>query len=149
MKFQRLWNVLAILSLVQIFFAFHHDISSGVSVDRLLSRENDGKNSDWHENHGGGLNQAFEPGEQNDYENEFENRGEQYRNAHGLIMAMVVLLLFPIGALAMRVFGRWWLHAIFQAMAILLLIAGFGVGIFLAKMGRKVDFYSNHVVKRN
>jgi len=74
----------------------------------------------------------------NDNAEECPEENERYRNVHGIIMAAVVLILFPVGALSMRLLGRWWLHAGFQVLSLLLLIAGFGIGIYLAKIGHKV-----------
>ncbi|TEY87364.1 hypothetical protein BOTCAL_0003g00450 [Botryotinia calthae] len=52
--------------------------------------------------------------------------------AHGIIMGITVVLLFPLGALSMRVFGRPWLHAILQMLSFSFLIVGLGLGIKLA-----------------
>jgi len=56
-----------------------------------------------------------------------------YRNTHGIIMAVVMVLLFPIGGLIMRIIGIWWLHAAWQVLSALVMIAGFGIGIYLAR----------------
>ncbi|KAK6595504.1 integral membrane protein [Botrytis cinerea] len=42
------------------------------------------------------------------------------------------VLLFPLGALSMRVFGRPWLHAILQILSFSFLVVGLGLGIKLA-----------------
>jgi len=73
------------------------------------------------------------------YENECGEENKHSRNIHGIIMAIVVLILFPVGALSMRLLGRWWLHAGFQVLSLLLLVAGFGIGVYLAKTGHKVQ----------
>jgi hypothetical protein len=54
--------------------------------------------------------------------------------AHGVIMAIVFVILYPLGALLMPVLGRWWAHAAFQAVAWLLMWAAFGLGIKYAKV---------------
>jgi multisubunit Na+/H+ antiporter MnhF subunit len=53
-------------------------------------------------------------------------------------MSLVVLILFPLGAMIMRIFGKWWLHAIFQVIALILLIVGFALGVILGKMEGRV-----------
>ncbi|QSZ37844.1 hypothetical protein DSL72_008944 [Monilinia vaccinii-corymbosi] len=57
-----------------------------------------------------------------------------YDKAHGIIMGMTVVLLFPLGALSMRIFGRPWLHAILQTFSFIFLIAGLALGIKLAQL---------------
>ncbi|TGO34309.1 hypothetical protein BHYA_0203g00140 [Botrytis hyacinthi] len=57
---------------------------------------------------------------------------QSYDMAHGIIMGITVVLLFPLGALSMRVFGRPWLHAILQILSFSFLIVGLGLGIKLA-----------------
>lgn len=79
------------------------------------------------------------------YGRECGEENEHYRNVHGIIMATVVLILFPIGALSMRLLGRWWLHAGLQILSLFLLIAGFGIGIYLAKIGHKVQYSTSHL----
>jgi len=74
----------------------------------------------------------------NYYLSKCERENEHYRNVHGIIMATVLLILFPIGALSMRILARWWLHAGFQMLSLFLLIAGFGIGVYLAKIGHEV-----------
>jgi hypothetical protein len=74
----------------------------------------------------------------------FEDQAEHFRNTHGIIMALVVVILFPLGAIVMRVFGKWWLHAGFQVMGIILLLAGFGIGVFLARAERRVSYLDHH-----
>ncbi|KAG9240238.1 hypothetical protein BJ878DRAFT_527342 [Calycina marina] len=65
-------------------------------------------------------------------ESEDDHDGEQYGNVHGIIMATVVLIL-PIESLSMHVLERWWVHTAFQVLSLLSLIAGFGIGIYVAK----------------
>ncbi|KAF7865674.1 hypothetical protein EAF04_005840 [Stromatinia cepivora] len=57
---------------------------------------------------------------------------QSYDMAHGIIMGVTVVLLFPLGALSMRIFGRPWLHATLQIFSFIFLIAGLGLGIRLA-----------------
>ncbi|CAD6441244.1 ec1f3bee-01cb-4581-a17e-a99199bf1008 [Sclerotinia trifoliorum] len=60
------------------------------------------------------------------------SRVQSYDMAHGIIMGVTVVLLFPLGALSMRIFGRPWLHASLQIISFIFLIAGLGLGIKLA-----------------
>ncbi|KAA8563635.1 hypothetical protein EYC84_011658 [Monilinia fructicola] len=59
---------------------------------------------------------------------------QSYDKAHGIIMGMTVVLLFPLGALSMRIFGRPWLHATLQMFSFIFLIVGLGLGIKLAEL---------------
>lgn len=61
-----------------------------------------------------------------------------FQKAHGIIMGVTVVLLFPIGALFMRVVGNARLHGILQAFSLLCLIAGFGLGIHLTNITKNV-----------
>ncbi|KAG0649647.1 hypothetical protein D0Z07_4061, partial [Hyphodiscus hymeniophilus] len=58
----------------------------------------------------------------------------EYEKAHGIIMGITVVLLFPLGATYVRLFGNASLHAILQLFSLVALICGFGLGIKLAKM---------------
>jgi hypothetical protein len=49
-------------------------------------------------------------------------------------MGLTVALLFPLGALAMRVVGSPLLHGLIQVISTCTLIAGFGLGVKLAQM---------------
>ena len=56
--------------------------------------------------------------------------------AHGSIMGIAFGLLFPVGAILMRLHGKkntWAIHAGIQISAYALSIAGLGTGIYLAK----------------
>jgi len=53
-------------------------------------------------------------------------------------MGLVVVLLFPLGAIVMRLGGPAWLHSLIQLISLAALIAGFGLGIELAKMTDKL-----------
>jgi len=54
--------------------------------------------------------------------------------AHGIIMALVMGLLYPLGSVIMPLFGKWWVHAAWQTVAFCLMWAGFGLGIVTARM---------------
>lgn len=49
--------------------------------------------------------------------------------AHGVIMAIVFVILYPLGALLMPFLGKWWAHAGFQTVVWCLMWAGFGIGV--------------------
>ena len=55
--------------------------------------------------------------------------------AHGVIMGLTFAVLFPSGALLIRVFsfrGLVWAHAAFQLAAYTLALAGLGMGVYIA-----------------
>lgn len=52
-----------------------------------------------------------------------------YRVPHGALMATAVLILFPLGAVSMRLFGTLWIHGVIQVLGLCTLLAGFGLGI--------------------
>ncbi|KAK1836836.1 hypothetical protein QBC39DRAFT_238222, partial [Podospora conica] len=57
-----------------------------------------------------------------------------YRYIHGILCSLAMVLLFPIGSILMRVIpGRFaiWIHAAFQVLAMLVHVAGVGLGIYL------------------
>lgn len=59
--------------------------------------------------------------------------------AHGIIMTTVFVALYPLGALLMPVFGKWFLHSTSQLTAYLLMWAGFALGVTYAN---QIDFVS-------
>lgn len=68
-----------------------------------------------------------------------------YRRIHGILAAAAMVLLFPIGSILLRVLpGRvgFWAHAIFQALALCVYIAGAALGIRLVQMVRIPNFGS-------
>ena len=48
--------------------------------------------------------------------------------AHGIIMAVVFLAIYPLGSILMPLFGKWYLHVSWQMIGFLLMWAGFGIG---------------------
>lgn len=54
-------------------------------------------------------------------------------SAHGIIMAIVFVIAYPIGAVAMPLIGSWLIHASWQILAFLLMWAGFGIGYVFAR----------------
>ncbi|KAH7256893.1 hypothetical protein BKA59DRAFT_468798 [Fusarium tricinctum] len=53
--------------------------------------------------------------------------------AHGIIMSIVFLAGYPLGAILMPILGRWIIHAGWQVVTLLLMWAGFGLGYVYAK----------------
>lgn len=53
--------------------------------------------------------------------------------AHGIIMALVFVVLYPLGSLLMPVFGRWIAHGAWQIVAFALMWAAFGLGVTAAR----------------
>ncbi|KAI0152030.1 putative iron reductase domain protein [Hypoxylon sp. NC0597] len=64
---------------------------------------------------------------------------------HGIIMAIVMVLMYPLGSALMPLFGKWMLHASWQFLAFLLMWAGFGLGI-VASQRIRLDFNSTHTI---
>ncbi|KAF5025282.1 hypothetical protein F66182_2615 [Fusarium sp. NRRL 66182] len=55
--------------------------------------------------------------------------------AHGIIMSIVFLVGYPLGAILMPMMGKWFIHAGWQTIALLLMWAGFGLGYVYARDG--------------
>ncbi|KAK4222961.1 hypothetical protein QBC38DRAFT_518047 [Podospora fimiseda] len=73
-----------------------------------------------------------------------------YRYVHGILAALAMVLLFPIGSILLRVLpGKIGLyaHAVFQCLALCIYIAAVGLGIYLVSVvripGRSVTLLSN------
>lgn len=61
--------------------------------------------------------------------------------AHGLIMAIAFVILYPTGALIIRLLnvrGTLWIHAAWQVFAYLCVLAGLGMGAWIATNGDEV-----------
>ncbi|KAK4038395.1 hypothetical protein C8A01DRAFT_37638 [Parachaetomium inaequale] len=60
-----------------------------------------------------------------------------FRRIHGILAALAMVLLFPIGSILLRVLpGRVgvWVHAVFQVLAWCVYVAGAAVGIYLVTL---------------
>ncbi|KAI0387406.1 CBD9-like protein [Hypomontagnella monticulosa] len=68
-----------------------------------------------------------------------------YIQAHGIIMAIVFVILYPLGSAVMPLLGKWVLHALWQFLAFLLMWAGFALGI-VASQRIRLDFNSSHTI---
>ncbi|EEY18777.1 conserved hypothetical protein [Verticillium alfalfae VaMs.102] len=49
--------------------------------------------------------------------------------AHGVIMTIVFVAMYPIGSILMPMLGKWLIHAGWQIIAFMLMWAGFGLGV--------------------
>jgi hypothetical protein len=65
-----------------------------------------------------------------------------FETAHGIIMASVLLVVLPCGALIFRLFGGVWLHAAIQIFGLCAIITGFALGIHLAQLTDYVSLFS-------
>jgi hypothetical protein len=55
--------------------------------------------------------------------------------AHGVMAALAFVILFPVGAISIRLLnfpGLVWFHAAFQAFAYLVFLVAFGLGVSIA-----------------
>ncbi|CZR34725.1 uncharacterized protein FPRO_01154 [Fusarium proliferatum ET1] len=55
--------------------------------------------------------------------------------AHGIIMSIVFIAGYPLGAILMPMLGKWLIHAGWQVVMLLLMWAGFGLGYVYARDG--------------
>lgn len=64
--------------------------------------------------------------------------------AHGVLASLAFVILFPAGAIAIRLAsfpGIVWFHAAFQIFAYLVYIAAFGLGVYIASEMEMLDHY--------
>ncbi|KAI0526034.1 iron reductase domain protein [Xylaria bambusicola] len=66
-------------------------------------------------------------------------------SAHGIIMSIVMVVLYPIGSVLMPLFGSWMLHGVWQIGSFLVMWAGFAVGVILAQR-TGIEFGSTHTL---
>lgn len=65
--------------------------------------------------------------------------------AHGTVISIAIVLLFPIGGMITRQSHfkhRIWLHAAWQMFSMLVLITGFALGVWLSILHNEVSFAS-------
>ncbi|KAI1760494.1 putative iron reductase domain protein [Hypoxylon sp. FL1150] len=65
--------------------------------------------------------------------------------SHGILMAIVMVLLYPIGSSLMPLFGKWKYHALWQLISFFIMWAGFGLGL-VASQRIELDFNSRHIL---
>ncbi|KAI5862589.1 putative iron reductase domain protein [Durotheca rogersii] len=63
--------------------------------------------------------------------------------SHGILMAIVMVILFPLGSAIMPLFGSWIPHAFWQFISFLLMWAGFAVGV-VSSQEIQLDLTSSH-----
>lgn len=69
-----------------------------------------------------------------DIENEFKRAG-RIRRAHGAIMSLAFVIVYPVGAILIRLLsfsGLVWVHAATQIFAYMMAITGLGLGVYIA-----------------
>ncbi|TVY24032.1 hypothetical protein LHYA1_G008450, partial [Lachnellula hyalina] len=71
-----------------------------------------------------------------------QSRIERFQKAHGAIMGLVVVILFPAGAILMRTIRHPWIHAGVQIFSLALLITGLALGVKLAQYTDQVSLLS-------
>jgi hypothetical protein len=76
-------------------------------------------------------------------------RRDGFLIAHGVIMTVVFIALYPLGALLMPVFNQWFLHSISQLIAYILMWVGLALGTIHAKHGNYVCIPSRPLTKSN
>lgn len=55
------------------------------------------------------------------------------QRAHGIIMALVFVVFYPVGSIVMPLLGKWMVHAAFQFFNFVLMWVGFGLGYVLSQ----------------
>ena len=53
--------------------------------------------------------------------------------AHGVILTVVFVAIYPLGAILMRLFGKWYIHAGWQMIGFAAMWAGFGLGYVVSR----------------
>ncbi|KAI1814697.1 iron reductase domain protein [Poronia punctata] len=67
------------------------------------------------------------------------------RSAHGILMSIVMVVLYPLGSILMPLFGNWKMHAAWQLTSFLLMWAAFGIGVVLAQR-TGYNFHTSHTL---
>lgn len=65
---------------------------------------------------------------------------EHLVNAHGIIMAIVFAIAYPVGAVLMPILGKWMIHAGWQVFTFLGMWVGFGIGYVISRDDGSVSF---------
>ncbi|KAJ8121823.1 hypothetical protein ONZ43_g1824 [Nemania bipapillata] len=66
-------------------------------------------------------------------------------SAHGILMSIVMVVLYPLGSILMPLFGSWVLHAVWQIGSFLAMWAAFALGVILAQR-TGYNFTENHTI---
>ncbi|KAK1049102.1 hypothetical protein LTR12_013147 [Friedmanniomyces endolithicus] len=90
----------------------------------------------------GGNNNPYSNGDSG-YNNPYSNGNTSFPTnfhlmvtAHAVLATLAFSLLFPIGAIVIRLAsfpGLWWIHGVFQTLAYILYIAAFVLGVYMAR----------------
>lgn len=64
---------------------------------------------------------------------------EWAQTAHAVFMCLAFLLVFPLGAITLRLVRRAMVHAVVQVFGLGLVVIGFGLGIYASKLYNKVS----------
>ncbi|KAI8950991.1 iron reductase domain protein [Xylaria longipes] len=67
------------------------------------------------------------------------------QSAHGILMSIVMVILYPIGSILMPLFGSWVLHAVWQIVSFIAMWAAFAIGVVLAQR-TGYNFTENHTI---
>ncbi|KAL5094544.1 hypothetical protein Trisim1_007129 [Trichoderma cf. simile WF8] len=54
-------------------------------------------------------------------------------SAHGILMSVIFVIMYPLGAALMPLIGKWYIHASWQTIAFLGMWAGLGLGVTIAR----------------
>ncbi|KAL6698639.1 CBD9-like protein [Trichoderma pleuroticola] len=54
-------------------------------------------------------------------------------SAHGILMSVIFVIMYPLGASLMPLLGKWYIHASWQTIAFLGMWAGLGLGVTVAR----------------
>jgi hypothetical protein len=113
-------------------FSFRVDMSQAsvnsdsnpfVGTSQDSTKNNGNSNSDSNNSSGGSNSGVTE---------ESSSASDTIINAHGIIMAIVFAILYPIGAILMPILASWIVHGGVQFIAFLAMWAGFGLGYYYA-----------------
>lgn len=77
---------------------------------------------------------SFSGGGSSDIENEIKLAG-RVKKAHGAILSLAFVIVYPLGAILIRLFsfsGLVWVHAATQIFAYMLALTGLGLGVYIA-----------------
>jgi hypothetical protein len=64
--------------------------------------------------------------------------------AHGVVLTIVFVVVYPVGSLLMPVLGRWYIHASWQMIGFSVMWAGFGIGYVVS---RRLDIVGSQTKK--
>lgn len=107
--------------------------SSGSSGDD--SNSGSGSSGDDSSNSGSGSSSGIS-------QNTSNNSTPRLIAAHGIVMAITFVIMYPLGSILMPLLGKWAIHAAFQIVSFILMWVGFGLGVVVAQKTSYVSFPS-------